>query len=190
MLFLSLLMFVSASLVFTSLVGEKRPMSVKYTPTEIQISQTIIKLNGHLSVSGLNAQDFLLCFREGNLIFPLNPADQHSEHELPVEEGDHLVWVHFDRQMVTFQQVLWNEQPTEEHFEMHLDLTDSLYRFQVGKSVSTMDSARSTLETYRLCGWNCMVLACPIFILLSILSILIILIPLTSVGNSSHRRHS
>lgn len=65
----------------------------RYSKHEIEIEGTAVRLNGKvLHISGLSNQRYLLCFREGNLIFPNAPADQTVEHELAVEEGDWFAW--------------------------------------------------------------------------------------------------
>lgn len=97
MFFLLSPVFVAAStLVFTGLQHLGFSIII-YTPHEATIDGTKVKLEegGRLTVEGLSDSKYLVSFREGNLVFPSNPADQTVDHELQVYSGDEFIWFEF-----------------------------------------------------------------------------------------------
>lgn len=128
-----------ASLVFTAFNDSKRELkSAQYSTDEVSIENTVLKLNDNrLTISGLSNQDYVLCFREGSLVFPNTPEDQHHEHEISILEGDVLVWTRLEWQPASFVQDLYDGLKEDQiNFE-------DVYHFGVQNSVTLLSRAKS-----------------------------------------------
>lgn len=149
-----------------------------YRENEVVIDGTRMHLEGTTaSISGLSADRYLLCFREGKLIFPLNPVDQQIEHSLEVYEGDKFYWV-YDPQGALHARVFHRISVSEEEFETG-------YGFQV---VAKKDSNLATRahSYFRSLDWFFHRYRALIILMFAIVAIIpIIVIVVTSIPHKT-----
>lgn len=139
---------VTASLLFDGFRANDQPLDeISYSPIEIIIGGTSITVNDkRVTISGLDAQSCLLCFREGSRIFPNSPMDQTCDHELGVEEDDLFVWTKLEWQPASFLNDVYAR-----FSEDQIDL-NKVYQFKMRRFMTLQSRVLSKINTVKSLG--------------------------------------
>lgn len=139
-----------------------------YSKKRITIDNTVISLReeGRIHVEGLDESTFLICYREGRLVFPNSIEDHHLLPDWNIYEGDELIWLKYDGIPLKFLEAI-QHRVTSDQFEQ---VIGSGFTFRVVKN------GNLNLQDH-LIPWipSCMLTMIPIMIILT--TLLVVLTP-------------